>query len=246
MKNVRQVTKEFLPKNNAVWNLGDLNTVFNSWIEDVYHELDHPALGQSPKEAFELGISLGGKRPYRLIRYDELFKVITLPTTDKGRAKVQVGNGVKINYIYYWNEVFKDPGVENTIVPVRFDPYDLGTAYAFVNGKWVTCISQYYSMLKGRTEKELKIIASEIRKQNKNHSKTLNINAKLIAGHIETMEDNEKLLIQQMKDKEQRVTKVIESNSTSVKVENLEQSVKRNLLQDYTELEMLDFFEECE
>lgn len=246
MKNVRQVTKEFLPKNNAVWNLGDLNTVLNSWIEDVYHELDHPALGQSPKEAFELGISLGGKRPYRLIRYDELFKIITLPTTDKGRAKVQVGNGVKINYIYYWNEVFKDPGVENATVPVRFDPYDLGVAYAFVNGKWVMCISQYYSMLKGRTEKELKIIASEIRKQNNNHSKTLNINAKLIAGHIEMMEDNEKLLIQQMKDKEQRVMKVIEGNSSSLKVENPEQLVKRNLLQDYTELEMLDFFEECE
>ncbi|MCU5184258.1 DDE-type integrase/transposase/recombinase [Bacillus cereus] len=246
MKNVRQVTKDFLPKNNAVWNLSDLNEVLTSWIEDVYHQLDHPAFGQSPKEVFELGVSLGGKRPYRLIRYDELFKIITLPTTGKGVAKVQVGSGVKINYIYYWNDVFKDPGIENSTIPVRFDPYDLGMAYAFVNGKWVECISQYYSILKGRTEKELKIIAPEIRKQYKNHSRTLNINAKLIAGYIEMAEKSEKLLIQQIKDKEQKVMRVFKDSDTSLKTEYPSQSIKKELLTDYVNLEMLDFFEECE
>ncbi len=246
MRNVRQVTKEFLPKNNAVWNLADLNEVLTSWIEDVYHQLDHPALGHSPKEAFEIGISFGGKRPHRLIRYDELFKIITLPTTAKGIAKVQVGSGVKINYIYYWNDAFKDPGIENSTLSVRFDPYDLGVAYAFVKGKWVKCISQYYSILKGRTEKELKIIASEIRQQNKNHSRTLNLNAKLIAGYIEMMEDSEKLLIQQMKDKERKVSmKVIEDAGTSLKTERSNNSIIQEVLTDYSNLEMLDFFEEC-
>ncbi|MBR9663161.1 Mu transposase C-terminal domain-containing protein [Bacillus cereus] len=189
---------------------------------------------------------LGGKRPYRLIRYDELFKIITLPTTVKGVAKVQVGSGVKINYIYYWNDVFRDPGIENSKIPVRFDPYDLGVAYAFVNGKWVKCISQYYSTLKDRTEKELKIIASEIRKQNKNHSRTLNLNAKLIAGHIEMAESSEKLFIQQIKDKEHKAMRVTEDNSVSLKMEYPNELVKGDFLTDYSNLEMLDFLEECE
>ncbi len=189
---------------------------------------------------------MGGKRPHRLIRYDELFKIITLPTTAKGIAKVQVGSGVKINYIYYWNDAFKDPGIQIQTLSVRFDPYDLGVAYAFVKGKWVKCISQYYSILKGRTEKELKIIASEIRQQNKNHSRTLNLNAKLIAGYIEMMEDSEKLLIQQMKDKERKVSmKVIEDAGTSLKTERSNNSIIQEVLTDYSNLEMLDFFEEC-
>ena len=246
MRNVRQVTKGFLPKNNAVWNLADLNILLTSWIEDVYHKLDHPALGQSPKESFEIGMSLGGNRSYRLVRYDELFKIITLPTTSKGIAKVQVGSGIKINYIYYWNDAFKDPGIENSSIPVRFDPYDLGVAYAFLHGRWVKCISQYYSIMKGRTEKELKIVASEIRQQNKKHSKTLYLNAKLIAKHIELMENSEKLLIQQMKDKEHKRCREAPGDSNDpFRLEQPSNAITEELSINYSDFELLDFFEEC-
>ena len=42
------------------------------------------------------------------------------------------GRGVKINHIYYWSTSFQVPGLENQQVPVRYDPFDAGSAYAFV------------------------------------------------------------------------------------------------------------------
>jgi putative transposase len=56
----------------------------------------------------------------------------TLPSTPKGTAKVRPGCGVKINHIYYWADAFRDPGIEGQQVPVRYEPFDVGQAYAFV------------------------------------------------------------------------------------------------------------------
>ena len=61
----------------------------------------------------------------------------TLPTTAKGVAKVAPGRGVKVNQIYYWSDPFRNPAVEGTCVAVRYDPFDAGAAYAFVERQWV-------------------------------------------------------------------------------------------------------------
>ena len=48
--------------------------------------------------------------------------MMTLPTTARGTALVDSGKGVKINRLHYWSSVFRDPAVERTSVPVRYDP----------------------------------------------------------------------------------------------------------------------------
>ena len=65
--------------------------------------------------------------------------MMTLPTTTKGTALVNVGKGIKINRLHYWSSVFRDPAVERTSVPVRYDPYDAGTAFAYIGNRWVAC-----------------------------------------------------------------------------------------------------------
>ena len=57
--------------------------------------------------------------------------------------------GVKINHIYYWCEAFRDPEVQGETVPVRYDPFDAGTAYAFVRKQWLQCHSEYYAVAEG-------------------------------------------------------------------------------------------------
>lgn len=145
MRNVRQVTKSVNPKTQAIWTLGTLYEYLTQWAYEVYDTEDHPSLGQSPREAFSQGILQGGNRNHRLIPYDDNFKILTLPTTSSGKAKVQQSRGVKINSIYYWSNLFRNPEVENTSVPIRYDPFNIGIAYAFVQDQWVECISQYYS-----------------------------------------------------------------------------------------------------
>ena len=150
---VRLVTKSINPKAQAVWTLRRLHARLSEWAYEIYDSLEHQALGQSPREAFAAGLTYSGHRQHRLIAYDEQFQLLTLPTTRKGTAKVITSRGVKINGLFYWSDQFRDPTVEKTQVPVRYDPYDLGLAWAFVARRWVRCVSEYHAVFHGRSKK---------------------------------------------------------------------------------------------
>ncbi|MDJ0719530.1 MAG: DDE-type integrase/transposase/recombinase [Prochloraceae cyanobacterium] len=202
MRNVRQVTKSVNPKNQAIWTLGTLYEYLTKWAYEVYDTEDHPTLGQSPREAFSQGMIQGGNRNHRLIPYDNNFKILTLPTTSSGKAKIQQSRGVKINSIYYWSNLFRDPEIENTSVPIRYDPFNIGTAYAYVKGQWVECLSQYYSEFQGHSEKELKLATSELRKHQHKNNKQSKISAKKLAEFLSSVEAEEVLLEQRLHDAE--------------------------------------------
>ncbi|WP_353054829.1 Mu transposase C-terminal domain-containing protein [Bacillus thuringiensis] len=202
MKNVRQVTKKVNPVNHAVWTLEALYEALEGWISAVYSDNVHPALeGQTPDEAFNEGIHRTGERKLEFITYDENFIITTLPSTRSGVAKVNSRTGVKVNYINYWNPAFNSPVLENQSVPVRYDPFDMGMAYAYVNKKWITCTSEYYHVLKGKTERELKLAMEEIKKRKQNHAKGYTVTAKKIAEFINNIEEKEKLMAENMKRK---------------------------------------------
>ena len=131
----------------------------------------------------------------------------TLPATPKGTAKVAPGRGVKINHIYYWSGSFQSPAVENQQVPIRYDPFDAGTAYAFVERRWVRCHSEYYTALHGHSEKELMIASSELRRRQQSHSQGLVITAKKLAGFLQSVEADELLMAQRLRDQEAQATR---------------------------------------
>jgi hypothetical protein len=215
-RNVRQVTKSVNPKNLAVWTLGLLYEYLCAWAYEVYDTDEHPALFQSPRDAFAAGMAIGGSRVHRMIPYDENFQILTLPTTSEGKAKVQAGRGVKINSIYYWSNSFRDPQIENTSVQIRYDPFNIGIAYAFVRGQWVECISQYYADLQSRSEKELKLASAELRKRSSNHGRQSQVSAKNLAEFLASVEAQEALLEQRSYDAEAReVFRVIEGGKAT-------------------------------
>jgi putative transposase len=188
------------PKRHATWTLELLYEQLTLWADEVYDTTPHPSLGQSPRDSFEAGLFVGGNRHHRLIAYDENFKILTLPTTTSGKSKVQPGDGVKINHIYYWSNTFRNPDVEQTSVPVRYDPFDIGTAYAYVKNQWVKCQSQYYTTFQNCSEKELKIATEELRKQRQNHTGQAAISAKKLAAFLSEAEGRESIQQQRMKD----------------------------------------------
>lgn len=141
MRNVRQRTAEVDPRRLARWDLASLYEALCRWGYEVYDELEHPALGESPRAAFLAGLDRHGYREQRTIAYDETFVLSTLPTTAKGTAKIDPVRGVRINYVSYWNEVFAEPRLAHQEVHVRFDPFDARHAFAYVNGQWVQAIS---------------------------------------------------------------------------------------------------------
>jgi transposase InsO family protein len=204
MRNVRQVTRAVNPKEHARWTLGRLNARLCEWAYEVYDTLEHQTLGQSPREAFAGGLAQGGRRAHRLIPYDEDFCLFTLPTTRKGTAKVVPRLGVQINYLCYWSDAFLDAEVEESQVPVRYDPLDAGTAYAFVKGRWVRCISQHYARFTGRSEREMMLATAELRRQHQGRSQRFTVTARRLANFLASLEAEEVLLEQRLRDAEAR------------------------------------------
>jgi hypothetical protein len=97
----RQVTSSVDPRNHAAWPLKELHGKLAEYAYDVYDTLDHPALGQSPREAFDAAVAQTGYRSHREITYDRDFLIFTLPSTRKGTARIRPGRGMKINHLYY-------------------------------------------------------------------------------------------------------------------------------------------------
>lgn len=215
-RNVRQVTKSVNPKNQAIWTLGLLYEYICTWAYEAYDTDEHPALFQSPRDAFASGMAIRGSRLHRMIPYDENFQILTLPTTSEGKAKVQSGRGVKINSIYYWSNTFRDPEIENASVPVRYDPFDISIAYTFVRGQWVQCISQYYAEFQGRSEKELKLVSTELRKRQRDHTQQSKVSVKNLAEFLASVEAQEALLKQRSYDAEvKEVFRVIDGGKAT-------------------------------
>ncbi|WP_190985256.1 DDE-type integrase/transposase/recombinase [Coleofasciculus sp. FACHB-SPT36] len=201
MKHVRLVKKENNPKNLAIWNLEELyDYLAFGYAYGVYDRAEHPALeGMSPQQAFELGLAKTGHRPHQYIKYDEQFKILTLPTNNKGTAKVIPGKGIRINYQDYWSNEFYS--VENQSVPVRYDPLDYGVAYAYVNNHWVKCLSNYYMKFQGYSEKAVEIASTVCRRKQQKYNQSQYIGFKEIVDLLNNAEDHEEIMLQIRQDR---------------------------------------------
>lgn len=201
-RNVRQVTKSVDPKGQATWSLADLYDRLGEFLYQIYDTIQHPALGQSPREAYLSGLAITGQRPQRQIAYDQEFLIWTLPTTPKGTAKVSPGRGVKLNHVFYWSDALRDPATEGEQVDVRYDPFDAGIAYAYIGKRWVQCISEHYCSLKGKSERELMLATAELRKRAQNHAGQFTVTAKKLGDFLASIEAEESLRVQRLQDRE--------------------------------------------
>lgn len=199
-RQVRQVTAGLNPQHLARWSLDSLDRVLQRWVDEVYDVTDHPALGQSPQACFVAGLAQSGERNHRQIAYDDSFVMMTLPTTPRGVATVQPNLGVKLSSIYYWADAFRDPLVERLTVPVRYDPTDVGQAYAFVQSRWVRCISEHYARLAGRSEREIQLASDELRRRQALHGQRFALRARQLAEFLVSLDAEELLLEQRLRD----------------------------------------------
>jgi len=202
-KRARLLTRAVDPKHHALWMLPDLYTYLREYAFQVYDQDEHSGIGMTPQAAYLWGMKQGGEREHRRIPYDDRFLKATCPTTTKGTAVVQEGSGVKINYFYYWNNAFRNPEVIKTAVPVRYDPFDLSTAFAQVQGQWVTCRAPYLG-LEDHTEKELLIATTELRRQARRDGSRADLSAERLATHMSKAVSHEALLRQRLRDLEQK------------------------------------------
>lgn len=206
MKNVRQVTAAVNPKNNAVWTFGRFDEKLKEFAYEVYDTIEHPTLGRTPRDEFLTGIANSGERKSSYVAYDEMFTMLTLPTTKKGTAKLDPSYGIKINHIYYWSESLLDPEYAGKQVPVRYDPFNIGVAYAYIRNTWIYMNSEYYSVFVDRTEKEIQQALEEMKRRMRIRGQEVFVSAAKLADFLRSAEAEEHLLLQRLRDSEVRST----------------------------------------
>jgi hypothetical protein len=190
------------PKGQAVWLLHELQEHLSAYFYEVYDTMDHPALGQSPREAYQAGLASTGDRAHRIIPYDREFLIHTLPATARGTAKVSPGRGIKVHHLYYWCDSFQRPEIETSRIEVRYDPFDAGIVYAFVENRWVECIGEYHHVFQGHSRKEVMLAAEELRKRRQNHAQDGGFTARKLAELLKAAEITEGILTQRLRDLE--------------------------------------------
>jgi putative transposase len=202
-KTPRQMTREVDPTRLAVWTLERFAARLSAWAYDVYDQLEHPALGQSPRDAFAYGMQLAGGRLHRLIPYGDEFLMLTRPTTRTGHATVDPSRGLTVNGLHYWHPAFRAPQVARSAVPVRYEPFDMSVVYAFVEGQWVECVADDFAQVHGRSEREWQLILEEWRQQRRHHGqKRVRVNGALLAQFLEDIAAEEQVLLQRQRDLE--------------------------------------------
>ena len=210
MIKVRELVASFNPKGLATWTLGDLISNLEYYAYQNYNRRPHGTLLVAPEEKWANGIEKFGAREQRTVKNDEVFRMMVLPTTSKGTAKVHPGKGVKIHGVYYWAEVMRSPKYENTDVCVKYDPEDLNIAWAFL-GQWICCRAADHLKLQGRTEKEIQIATKEFRQAQKLMPHRQASSVKQLAIFMAQTKENKAIALQQAKDREQKDAKILKA-----------------------------------
>jgi putative transposase len=166
-KTPRTCTPSHDPKAHTAWTLESFTNCFASWLTQVYESNPHKALGVSPSQYFAIGMQDFGMREHKRFAYTREFELLCMPTNKTGEAKVNHVQGIHLNYQSYWCAEFNDPALSGKKVPVRFDPDNGARAFAYINGRWVECISEYASIFSNRSTKQIEFITKEFKEKNK-------------------------------------------------------------------------------
>lgn len=203
-KNPRRMSPSHNPKTLAVWTLPALTAAFEDYAYECYADMPHSTLGMSPRAAMVRGLAMAGEREHMLIPYTEGFRLLCLPTTPSGKATVRAGKGIKILGIYYWHPAFRDPRIAGQRVDIRYDPFDISRAYAYVGNAWQLCRSEYQAIFERRSEREIATISAELRALNRqaNSDASRRLRAAQIAAYLRTVHTQEAILLQQRRDAE--------------------------------------------
>ena len=205
LRNPRAMSREVDPREHVVWNLPMLFGTLETYFFDVYANLLHPALAETPKQAHDRGLLLTGTNAHRAVEFDRDFLIGTLPAApgSQGARTVQGnGKGIEVLYNLYWQNQFRMPALLGKRLNTRIDPYDVSHVYAWRPDTrvWLDCISNHYELLRGRSWREIKILSKEIVEKARLGQKTPRMTVAIMAPFLSGVRRNEAAEEQRLKD----------------------------------------------
>lgn len=243
LRNPRSLSPTHDPRAHALWTLPEFHDAFRGFIADVYHQCEHTLLGVSPAKSMEVGLATTGMRAHRLIPYTEDFQMACLPSTPKGTCRVQLGKGVKIGYVYYWSAALRDPRWQRKDVAVRYDPFDISRAYAYLGDRWEECRSEFAGDFEEHSEREIALITQEVRGKYAATGARRKINAEIIARYLRRTDISESILEQRRRDQEFRRSIGLDPIHSALKERARGQNESSSLIPGWSRLKLATYGE---
>ena len=200
-KYFRSISPEVDPTRHAIWTMDRMDVGLQKYLDTVYHTNHQTGIGMSPDEADALSMRSHGLRLHRLISYNPAFIAQTCPAVHRGTATV-TPQGIKCNYRWFNCAEFGHPGVMGTKVPARYDPFNAGIAWAFVEGKWRMCMSEHYAIFSAYSERAIRFASERLHLMDRRSGQAILINAERLAHFLMGAEGEEATAVQQLHDAE--------------------------------------------
>jgi putative transposase len=220
LTHVREMSKEFDPKKNAVWTLPDLYDELEHYFFTMLWDAPSAMLGTTPRTAFNRDLKLAPeRRPEGFVIPNGAEAIAFLPDVRNLTRKVRAGNGIWVEGYYYFSDKMEEPGVIGSKVRVRYDPFDLYTVYAAIGGEWAPCVARFAPELRNLTERHRFLHAQIWRRMRRDHGKKRDaIHGRALADNSLSLRNKEKLRKEQMCAKaQQRPEDVISSKHPNSK-----------------------------
>lgn len=166
LKDPRLVSSTHNPEKHIEWTLPALHGALNHYLFEIHPKRVHPRFGISPCEKEEQLTLYGGARGHLMVRFDQVFKLLTAPYSEQPTRKLDPLRGIYVDGTYHWTHDFK--GVPaGTALPVRVEPWNAEVIYVEVNKRWVVARARGAPHLTGRHRYELELqIREERRRRN--------------------------------------------------------------------------------
>ena len=219
---VRTLSSSHHPAKEAVWTLSLLHEALEKWLFEVYPGLRHGSLGASPREVFGQDVFRSGARGARYVRADGALRVLLALTPDRATRKVDPARGIFVAHFWYWHEDFARGDVGGSTVRVKVDPLDSAVAFAWVRGRWVTCvIADGGADLAGRSRKQVALAVKELQQQHRAGAQARDVNALDLGRFLHEVEAKGELGRQMLRDAEARDVSPMASPSSPASTLNL-------------------------
>ncbi len=203
LRNPRAMSREVSPVRDAVWRLPDLDAALARFFFDVYPRQPHEGLeGLTPHDRFEQGLAMIGTG--RRLRDTSDLRFLLWPPSRRGKAMVNSREGIVVDYIRYWHDDMRSAALHRKKVPVRVDPHDVGHVVAFIDGRWVLCVSESSADLVGRSRREVRLASVEVRRRRSGAAKRRMIRGVHLIRMLSELAETEEGLRQARRDEERR------------------------------------------
>lgn len=183
LKDPRMISSSVHPAKFIEWTLPALYATIDHYLWNVHANRVHPRFGVPPKKQEQRLIIELGAREHIIVRYDNLFKLLTAPHSGSPTRRIDPQRGVYVDGCFYWNEKLAK-AEKGECAEVRVEMWCARAVYVCFRDQWIVAQARDGGQLKGRFRHEVEIQLREERRRRRSVAQDDRKSAKIVKERV--------------------------------------------------------------